>query len=46
MKERKRAKEVVEKYFPREHQTLQWVDWMEELLIKLKNGEVSPQTNK
>ena len=45
-RERTKAKEIVEQYFPKEQQTLEWVDWMEEFLIKLKNGEVSPQTNK
>ena len=45
-RERKKAKEIVETYFPHEHKTLNWVDFMEEFLIKLKNGEVSPQTDK
>ena len=45
-KERKKAKEIVEKYFPQEHVTLVWVDYMEEFLIRLNNGEISPQINK
>ena len=45
-RERKKAKEIVETYFPHEHKTIEWVDFMEEFLIKLNNGEVSPQTNK
>lgn len=45
-KERTQAQEIVEQYFPREHKTSDWEDWMYEFLIKLKNGEISPQTNK
>lgn len=45
MRERKKAKEIVETYFPLEYKTIEWVDFMEDLLIKLKNGEVSPQTS-
>lgn len=45
-KERTQAQEIVETYFPREHKTSDWEDWMYEFLIKLKNGDISPQTNK